>query len=313
MADEGDDVSPLERALDEVAEAPGSQYLVATLEAAFTSSHDREIFRDWRLQDQTELDLHLLGSNVLDHATRADWLGTFMRRSSIAVKELAKDIAGMGRHTPGLLVEGPGPGSVRVVLKSPPVQQRGDGRIGRPVETLDGKALHQFATLFLLAEDEDSELLEASVQRLGGRARSAMRAVGTAVLEASFEVEGTLAARGHAPERLTITPSTAARIVSFMGQKTAQTEERTISGEVDGWTWSRSVLEFLPESGAGFRAVVPPDLQERVAAINGQPDHHAVANFRVTTTYPAGDASAARHTYALQTITADIVDALPEP
>ena len=66
---------------------------------------------------------------------------------------------------------------------------------GTEVETLDGKALHQFASLFLLAEDEE-ELLDASVRQLRGGARRALRSVGQSVIDSSWSIEGNLAARG---------------------------------------------------------------------------------------------------------------------
>src|SRR5690349_9647369 len=115
-----DNPSPLIDALTEASELEGSSWLVGGLHAAtqYDAQH-RMAARDWRLQDQTELDLHVTGANVVGHATRADLFGTFVRRSAEAVKELAKDISGLQRHTPGLLIEGTSPGSVRVVLKSP--------------------------------------------------------------------------------------------------------------------------------------------------------------------------------------------------
>lgn len=184
---------------------------------------------------------------------------------------------------------------------------------GTEVETLDGKALHQFASLFMLAEDE-TDLLDASVHQLPGGARRALRQVGQSVVEASWNIEGSLAARGRDVQRVVISPTGAARLVRAVGEQAAETESKVISGAVDGWTWSKSVMDFQPSTGRGFRAVVPPDLQEAVAAINGQPDHDAVGRFRVTTIYPSGDYNYQRKSYVLESIQAaadeDLTDIL---
>lgn len=315
MTADGGSSASLAAALAEVRERPGSMFLTGALNAAFSSTDEqRRVLRDERLQDQTELDLHLEGANVRDHATRADWLGVFMTRTSQAVKELAKGIAGKDRHTPGLLVEGPGLGSVRVVFRSPPQPKRSASLPGTEAETLDGKALHQFASLFLLAED-DTELLDAQVRQLPGAARQAMRQVSQQVIDASWTIEGSLAARGRDVERVVISPNGAANLVRSVGEVAAETEPETIAGAVDGWTWSKSVMDFKPETGRSFRAIVPPNLQEAVAAIVGQPNHDAVGRFTVTTTYPSGDYAARRKSYVLESIQAsaedDLTDLLP--
>jgi len=305
----------LAAALAETEGRPGSMFLTGALGAAFAyQPESRRELRDYRLADQTELDLHLLGANVIDHATRADWLGIFMNRTAQAVKELAKGIAGKERHTPGLLVEGPGQGSVRVVFRSPPQPKQSVPMPGTDVETLDGKALHQFASLFLLAEDE-TDLLDASVRQLPGAARQAMKHVGQSVIDASWSIEGNLAARGRDVQRVVISPNGAANLVRAVGEQAAETATQRIPGAVDGWTWSKSVMDFQPTTGRSFRAVVPPDLQELVAAINGQPNHDAVGRFIVTTNYPSGDFSYQRKSYVLESIEAvaddDLTDLLP--
>lgn len=304
MTDDRDHGASLAAAFAEVRERPGSMFLTGALNAAFSRTDEqRRALRDERLRDQTELDLHLEGANVVDHATRADWLGVFMTRTSQAVKELAKGIAGMERHTPGLLVEGPGAGSVRVTFRSPSQPKRIAALPGTESETLDGKALHQFASLFLLAEDE-TDLLEAQVRQLPGAARVAMRQVGKQVIDASWRIEGTLAARGRDVERVLISANGAANLVRAVGELDAETETETIQGAVDGWTWSKSVMDFKPATGRGFRAVVPPGLQELVAAIVGQPNHDAIGRFNVTTTYPSGDYTSRRKSYVLESVAA---------
>lgn len=302
----------LEDAYLEAESSAGAAFLTGVMTAAFGRSEtDRKLLLDLRLKDQLELDLHLAGANVFNHTTRADWLGLFMNRTSQAVKELAKGIAGKERHTPGLLVEGPSPGSVRVVFRSPPPPKRADAMPGTESETLDGKALHQFASLFLLAE-EDTDLLDGSVHELPGAARRALKQVGQSVVDASWNIEGSLLARGRDVQPIVISPVGAARLIRAVGEEAAVTEPKTIPGAVDGWTWSKSVLEFKPDSGRGFRAVVPPRLQEAVAAINGQPNHDAVGEFSVTTSFPSGDFNYQRRTYVLTGIRAAVEDELPD-
>lgn len=300
---DADNESPnLAAALAEARGSSGSMFLTGALNAAFSYAPDhRRSLRDFRLNDQTELDLHLAGAGVVSHATRADWLGVFMTRTAQAVKELAKGIAGKERHVPGLLVDGPGPGSVRVTFRSPPVRRVSAPIAGTDVETLDGKALHQFASLFLLAED-DTDLLEASVHHLPGAARRALRQVGNQVVGASWTIEGNLAARGKDLHRVVISPNGAANLIRAVGDTVAITETKSIPGAVDGWSWSKSVMEFKPATGRSFRAVVPPNLQDTVAAIVGQPSHNAWGRFQVTTNYPSGDFNYQRKSYVLEEI-----------
>jgi hypothetical protein len=61
-------------------------------------------------------------------------------------------------------------------------------------------------------------------------------------------------------------------------------------------------MRFAPEDARPFTASVPPSLQEAVAAIVGQPNHRADAEFLVTKTFPQGDAQVARRSYALTEI-----------
>lgn len=312
MTAESEGALSLAAALAEVRSKPGAAFLTGALSAAFSNTDDqRRVLRDERLQDQTELDLHLNGANVTDHATRADWLGVFMTRTSQAVKELAKGISGKQRHVPGLLVEGPGPGSVRVIFRSPPQPKRANVLPGTETETLDGKALHQFASLFLLAEDE-ADLLDASVRELKGPARRALRQVGQQVIDASWTIEGNLAARGRDLQHVVISPNGAANLVRAVAEEAAETKPEIIPGAVDSWTWSKSVMTFQPRNGREFRAVVPPRLQEVVAAINGRPDHDATGHFTVTISYPSGDYSSQRKTYVLDAIEAHGDDDLIE-
>jgi hypothetical protein len=291
-------------ALEEVSSLPGATFIQNSIEAAFGESADyRQALTDFRLQDQTELDLHLTGATVKDHATRADWLGKFMLRTSVAVKELAKGIAGTQKHTPGLLVEGPSAGSVRVTFRSPSHKSARGGMPGTDVETLDGKALHQFASLFMLAEDDD-ELLAGSIRELRGEARRALNQVSKCVVDAAWTIEGDLAARGRDLQHVVISPNGAARVMLATKVDAEEVETVRVAGAVDSWTWSKSVMDFLPDGAKPFRAVVPPRLQETVAAINGQANHDAVAWFIRTTMYPSGDYSYQRKSYVLDRIEA---------
>src|SRR5687767_6605792 len=91
----------------------GSQLLRGSMRAAIAGDPVLEsVFDDSMLRSAAELDLHLAGGGVKDHRTRADFLGKFLTRAANAVKELAKDIAGLSRYTPGLLTEAPTFGSV---------------------------------------------------------------------------------------------------------------------------------------------------------------------------------------------------------
>jgi hypothetical protein len=129
-------------------------------------------------------------------------------------------------------------------------------------------------------------------------------------VDASWSIEGSLAARGRDIQRIVITPNGAANLVRAVGIEAAEVNRERVDGAVDGWTWSKSIMDFQPNSGRGFRAIVPPSLQEQVASIVGQPNHDAVGTFMVTTSYPSGDYSSQRKSYVLENISASVDDDL---
>lgn len=273
--------------------------------AASTHPEYQKALVDARLQGAAELDLHLGGEGVTDHRTRALFLGEFLRRSSEAVKELAKEIGGLARHTPGLLVEAPTTGSVRIVLRTMEPARDTNQPAGVSGSSLDAMAMHQLASLLLLAdEDSEEDPLEASVTQLRGNARLAVKQFAQSVLTADWEIQGTLAMQGHGRLGVRLGQSGARRLVAAAEMKGTELDSVQLSGQVDGWTWSTSTMRFVPSAGRPFVAAVPPELQSEVATINGSEQHRARADFLVTRTYPTGDKSLVRSSYALTAIEA---------
>lgn len=287
----------------------------ASLYTATRGQPDLEqVYTDMTLRSSAELDLHLEGAGVTDHSTRADALGRLLARSATAVKELAKDIGGLSRHTPGLLTEAPALGSVRVVLRTPDVKRTQEGLPIEDTQSLDALALHQLASLMLQADEDNpaDDALDASIQQLRGETRQALRLLGQAVLDGNWDVEGSLVVPGHGRQPVHLGQRGARRIVEVAKRKDTDVKHVSLIGEVDGWVWSSSTMRFDPDEGRAFTAAVPPNLQSGVAAIVGQADHRAAAEFLVTTTFPQGDTQSAKRSYALMAIETYEEPRLPE-
>ncbi len=261
------------------------------------------VLDDYLLDAEVLLDLHLDGAGVLDHSTRARDLGLLMTRASEAVKEIAKNVSGKKRYNLSLLTTAASEGSVRVVFKSPPLKKgESPGLAGTGLtDQLDALALKQFAAFLAQAESEDGPI-EASVQELRGPARRAMRLVARTVIDSHWTIDGSVVARGLGRDRFSLTAQGAARLALAASQENSETRTQVVAGSTDGWTWSDSTMRFVPDSGRPFNAAVPQALESAVALANADRDNRVLASFRVTTTYPKGDAGSGRNSYLLLTL-----------
>jgi hypothetical protein len=260
------------------------------------------------LSVSSELDLHLEGVGVRDHETAAATFGKFVTRSAAAVKEIAKDISGKRSYSSRLQVLAPSVGSVRVILKTPePFGTTGDELPRTETDQLDDLALRRLVALLLQADaDEDApddqQTLDAALHGLRGETRNAVRLMSQSVLDAHWEIEGEFRPRGDRPTPVTITPQGAARLVTAAKVESSTVETETVEGRVDGWIWSEQVVAFEPEEGRRIRAVVPPDLQAKVAVLGREDRPLCRARFTVVTAFAPGQTASRRRSFALEAI-----------
>jgi hypothetical protein len=285
----------------------------ASLMAAFEGDPvASQVFEEWRLGAGVSVDLHLTGDRVEENATRADHFGRLIARMGVAVKELAKDASGRLRHVPGLLVAPEAPASVRVALRTRDYGRAEAWETLPTGESLDSWALRTLTSLMIQA-DEQSEALDASVLNLRGGTRHAVGMVAKAVIEGGWDVSGSLTAGGRETVPIHFDPQAAKRLVEATSQEQSATRPIVLSGVVDGWIWSQSVMPFDPDTGSRFVAAVPRELQARVGEINAGENRRVVAGFEVTDVYARGDRSSSRPSYLLQTIQLMAPDDEPLP
>lgn len=247
---------------------------------------------------QAEFDLHLSGEGVVEHSTRADWLGRFVTRVSTAVNEVTKSMSHKKRLTPGLLVLAPSPGSVRVVLRAPlpPKEPQTDNVVGADDTTAESRALGVVANLFKLSEEEvrDESPLTAAVQSLSPQARQRLRAVTRSVIDADWRIDAELVQRGHRVESVTITPRSAKRLRSELDVEVTTTSQETLQGTIDGQRHSLSTMWFVPVGQARAYEVAVSDFEllTEVTRLSAIENLRVECTFNVFMTVPAGASEA---------------------
>lgn len=201
-------------------------------------------------------------------------------------------------------------GSVRVILKTPELRAPGDEFPDTDTDQLDDQALRRLVALFMQADadensPEDQQTLDAAMHGLRGETRNAVRLMSQSVIDARWEVEGEFRPRHGTPTAVSITPRAAARLVTAAKVERSEVATEVVEGRVDGWIWSEQVLAFEPVEGRRIRAVVPADLQARVAELGGAESRPLCsARFTVVTTYAPGQTASRHRSFALEAIEA---------
>lgn len=294
LAADGDDLAShaARRSLEAVA------YNNAELTAALT----------WlKTSGQAELDLHLSGAGVRGHQTDALPFGRLVQRTAEVVREIAKTITGNTKSVATLQVVAPSPGSVRVLFKSPDVDD--PGLATRSAEfaptTAETAAMERLVDVLVVADGDDmadSGTL-AAVHGLSAASRAAIVRMAKTVKSAGWDIEGELRHRGHSPVPVRVTPSSADRIVRAVDAKTVSTSTMTASGIVDGNRPSMHVMWFIPDTGRSFGASVPtPELLAEVARIGALGDVRVRATFTVRTFHATTDSEPTRREYVLKSL-----------
>lgn len=257
----------------------GSDLALGSVYSLVRSDSDLRILREETAPEQALLDMHLSGSGVEGHSTNAQRFATFVRRVSEATKFVAREFANASTYSERLLIEGVGPGSVRVVLRVP---DSGGAQVERledsNVESADSAALRLVSRVFTNASAEEGDsALVAQVHELPQGAQRALKSAATVVLRSGWQVDGELLRRRQPIEEMRLTKDGAARIHDAVKFSPGSPEREVRVGSWDGHRTSRGIAYFTPDDGQGgpFSAAVrDDDLLRRIAWICSQRDDH---------------------------------------
>ncbi len=258
---------------------------------------------------QAEFDLHLEGPGVRGHSTNAHYFSQFVSGISEAVKETAKSIAGKGSYSENLLIDGVGPGSVRVVLRAPePVApHKKDEEIDPlvPASTVDSEALRSIAAILSHAssEDEDNPLI-AELTRIPLRARVGLRRAAKSTNEAGWDIRGTIRQRNFGASDVSLTREGAFRLRQGLDAKVENRADEVLPGYIDGFRRSLSTLYFQPENGGKIiqAAVTEPDTATAISELFADQDSLVEVVFDVISTYMPGDDTRPRRSRSVKSI-----------
>ncbi|BBY43237.1 hypothetical protein [Mycolicibacterium celeriflavum] len=266
-----------------------------------------DIFERIAGPDQAEVDLHLEGPGVENHATNAKYFAQFVSGISDAVKETAKARAGKGRYSEHLLIEGVGPGSVRVVLRAPtPTVPEGD----RPIDeisasSVDSDALRSIVAILTHASSDDDESpLVAELLDLPPQARRGLKRATKTTNEAGWNIRGSIRQRNVGAEDVALTPQGAFRLRQGLDAQVESRTEETMAGNIDGFRRSLSTLYFQPENSARIiqAAVFDPEIAAAITDLFSEPDLMVEVVFEVIESYLPGDKTHPRRSRSVQSI-----------
>ncbi|MCL1871306.1 MAG: hypothetical protein FWF90_12955 [Promicromonosporaceae bacterium] len=245
------------------ADADAAAFWWGALSGLVRSERDEQILREETAPTQVELDLHLTGEGVTGHATKANDLAVLIKKLSESTKFVAREIAGARKWSENLLVEGVAPGSVRVVIRAPELPAEPGQLDVDPGESADSKALRRVASLLTLASSDDlaggDDPLAAAVQGLPKPARESLRLAAQTVVDARWEVDGTVR-RWREPEvQLRITSRGAKHLRDTLGQKVSKPERVSFVGTLDGFRRSVGVAFLRPDGEGAAQSVAVAD------------------------------------------------------
>ena len=257
--------------------------------------------------EQARLDLHLSGEGVTGHTTSAKQLGAFARAISRAVKHVAKDALGVGKYSENLLIEGMQPGSVRVVFRVPdqPIPPNESPLTGTQASSQDSEALRVTATVLAAAvesETLDDDVLSALIADLPPKARVAIKAAAKTAKTSAWLIDGQLEQRGHDPERVTLNPMAAQKLISAVESNPTSDREEVLLGTVDGFSRATGRAQIVTTTGLVHVAVPDPELMETVAALAADVDAPIKADITVFETIADGRSEAIRVSRRLNSI-----------
>lgn len=257
---------------------------------------------------QAELDFHLDGPGVQGHLTNAHYFSQFVSGISEAVKETAKSIAGKGSYSENLLIEGVGPGSVRVVLRAPDPVAPHEGQDIEPLisaSTVDSAALRSVAAILTHASSEDEESpLMAQLSRLPIRARVGLRRAAKSTNEAGWDIKGSIRQRSFGATEVALTHDGAFRLRQGLDATVESRADEVLSGYIDGFRRSLSTLYFQPERGGRIiqAAVVDPETAASISELFSDSDSLVEVVFDVVSTFLPGDETRPQRSRSVKSI-----------
>ncbi|OIH85887.1 hypothetical protein BLJ79_03530 [Arthrobacter sp. UCD-GKA] len=264
--------------------------------------------------EQARIDLHLEGSGVQGHSTNALDFGRFVANLAEAVKETAKGIMGTKKAPAELLIEGASPGSVRVVLKAPPVDKEprpgqpddGQTKVDEP-SSAQSDALRKIAQVLSLASetsDLETDALDASVDTLPPAARAKLMAALKHVERSSWTIDGKVEQRHIGLSDVTLSQQGASLLRTVLGRGYEKRTTERVQGTIDGLKKSLGVMWFEPYGGRPFVAAVSEEkLLMEVARFNALPDQVVIAVFDAFTILDEGAGGELRKSRALVSLT----------
>lgn len=257
-----------------------------------------------------EMDLHLEGDEIVDHSANAAAFGVFVKKMADSVKIIARERMGRQRLASDLLVE-PGPGSVRVIFRTPDPVGKGaidaDGESGIWSDpNQQSIALQQVAQLLASAEPGslESNAVDSIVESLPPRARPALVAAVTSISQQDWSISGEFRQRGLGIQPIELTRSGATRLKIALQVKERERKPLTTTGIFDGHRRARSLCWFIEDgTGREITAVVAsPELMAEVAVFSQDADHRVSADFTVITTHGPGSGDAGTKSFILEAV-----------
>ncbi|MBA4023884.1 MAG: hypothetical protein C0482_16115 [Gordonia sp.] len=260
--------------------------------------------------EQAEVDFHLDGAGVEGHATNAKLFSKFVSGISEAVKETAKAKAGKGRYTEGLLIDGgPGPGSVRVVLRAPepPATAKNEPPLdpSLPNSTVESEALRSVAAILSHAssEEEDSPML-AELTALPMGARRGLKRVANSARDAGWEIKGSIRQRNYGATNVELTADGAFRLKLGLDAQIDRRADETVTGTIDGFRRSLSTLYFQPAGGGRIiqAAVSDGALADSISELFADKNSVVEVVFDVIESFLPGDDSRIRKSRSVRQV-----------
>ncbi|MBJ8342822.1 hypothetical protein JGU71_28420 [Antrihabitans sp. YC3-6] len=265
-----------------------------------------DIFEQVVGPEQAEVDLHLTGPGVRNHSTNAHHFAQFVSGISEAVKETAKEMAGKGRYSEGLVIEGATPGSVRVVLRAPEPKVVQDQTIDErtAASSVDSDALRAIAAILTHASDKDpNSPFVAELAELPVKARRGLKRAVTQSRKAGWLIEGTVRQRQIGAGTVLLSAEGAMRLALQLESGTEKRTTEKAIGRIDGFRRSLGTLYFIPDGGQPFIAgVKDSSVATRVTELFVDPDEMVEAIFHVVESLLPGAGAVTRRSRVLVSI-----------
>lgn len=292
----------LARAWQGIEEGPDSELLRDSLMNSASQIPDLQVTLDRLTRpEQAVLDFSIFGESVVGHSAFAGEIGRLVSRVSESVKEIAKSISGLARLGERLLVTAPMPGSVRFVFSvAPETRIQGHENIVRG-ETLAIETSALTKLLLLMDQAETSStLLDQSIQNLRQPARDAVKSLAKSITKNEWNIVGNLHLPSGERTQLNLTVEGGDRLVDALEEHPVDRTTILVSGVIDGWTWSRRSMSFLPDSGPRFDALVDDlDLEATVGSLHSIRGLQVDAEFEVLIVSLAGNLNLKRKSHKL--------------